>query len=104
VYLSRSDEPGYCGPGSRPRAGGPGSGPLLERLLALGAEVLGQVHLIEVLRKRPHTIGCDHHEAVVRVDEQRDQAVGMAGGEQPADPGLDLALVAIEDLEVADSS
>ena len=49
--------------------------PLLEQLVALRAEVLGQVHLLEVLGQRADAVGGDHDQAVVGVDQERDQAV-----------------------------
>ena len=53
--------------------------PLLQQLVALGAEVLGQVHLVEVLGQRADAVGCDHDQAVVGVDQERDQPVRVAG-------------------------
>src|SRR3954451_19280086 len=43
--------------------------PLAQQLLALRAEVLGQIHQLEVLGEGPDAVGGDHDEAVVGVDE-----------------------------------
>ena len=78
----------------------PDPAPLPQQLVALGPEVLGQVHVLEVLGQRPDAIGGDRDEPVVRVHEHRDQAVAVTGRAHPADPRLQLALLAFEHLQV----
>src|SRR3954468_17190987 len=74
--------------------------PLLEQLVALGAEVLGQVHLVEVLGQRADAVAGDHDQSVVGVDQERDQPVAVPGRADPSQAGLDLALFSGQRLDV----
>src|SRR6476469_6925351 len=65
--------------------------PLLQQLIPLGAEVLREVHPLEVLREGPNAVGGDHDEAFVGVDQQGDQSLAMPGSADPAQARLDLS-------------
>src|SRR4051812_49709314 len=53
--------------------------PLLEQFVTLRPEVLRQIHPLEVLGERADAVRGDHDESLIRVDQQRDQALAVPG-------------------------